>query len=54
MFGILTPGLVNDAIEMVRPHIAATLKSHAKSEYRDVLENHRNKNRQLISVLTKI
>lgn len=33
MFGILTPGLVNDAIEMVRPHIAATLKSHAKREH---------------------
>lgn len=33
MFGILTPSLVNEAIEMVRPHIAATLKSHAKREH---------------------
>ena len=33
MFGILTPSLVNEAFEMVRPHIAATLKSHAKREH---------------------
>lgn len=33
MFGILTPGLVNEAFEVVRPHIVATLKSHAKREH---------------------
>lgn len=31
-----------------------SIQTFTKSEYRDVLENHRNKNRQLISVLTKI
>lgn len=33
MLGIMTPGLMQEALEMVRPHIAAILKSHAKRQH---------------------
>jgi len=31
--GILTTGLVREAFELIRPHIEATLKNHAKREH---------------------